>query len=69
MHRMTRREIEVIPYLIEGHCDKFIANKLGISIRTAEHHMGNILAKLGARNRTQAAVLADRQMRLETRCE
>jgi len=47
---LTEREREVYRLLVEGHQNKVIAHRLGISIRTAEAHRAHIMSKLGARN-------------------
>jgi len=47
---LTPRETEVLALLMEGHLNKVIAAKLGMSIRTTEHHRANILEKMGARS-------------------
>jgi len=47
---LTEREKEVFDLLIEGHQNKMIAHKLGISARTVEVHRARVMEKLGARN-------------------
>lgn len=54
---LTSRESEVLNALAEGLQSKNIAWQLGISTRTVEMHRSNILAKLGARNTSQAVGL------------
>jgi two-component system response regulator FixJ len=46
--RLTPREREVLALLMEGHLNKVIAGRLGISTRTAEHHRAHIMEKLEA---------------------
>jgi non-specific serine/threonine protein kinase len=58
---LTAREIDVLRLLAEGQTDKEIADALFIGVRTAESHVANLLAKLGARNRAEAAVMATRE--------
>jgi len=53
---LTQRENEVLGLLSQGLPDKDIADQLGISIHTAHEHVRNVLEKLGAHNRTEAAV-------------
>jgi two-component system, NarL family, nitrate/nitrite response regulator NarL len=52
---LSDREQQVLRHLVEGLTDREIANRLGISPRTVETHVGSILHKLGVRNRAQAA--------------
>lgn len=52
---LSDRETEVLRHLAEGLTDREIAERLGISPRTVETHVGSILHKLGVRNRAQAA--------------
>jgi two-component system NarL family response regulator len=49
------REEEVLALLADGLTDREIAERLGISPRTVETHVGSLLNKLGVRNRAQAA--------------
>src|SRR5690606_22277184 len=55
---LTRREREVLRLLALGHPNKRIAGELSVSERTVKFHVGSILAKLGASNRTEAIALA-----------
>lgn len=52
---LTGREEEVLRLLAEGLTDRQIGEVLTISPRTVETHVGNILHKLGAKNRAEAA--------------
>ena len=47
---LTDREREVFDLLVEGHQNKVIAHKLGISARTVEVHRSRVMEKMGARN-------------------
>ena len=55
---LTRREREVLQHLVTGRTDGEIANALFIGRRTVETHVSNLLAKLEASNRAEAAVIA-----------
>jgi DNA-binding CsgD family transcriptional regulator len=55
---LTEREAEVLDLLADGASNADIAATLGISARTAEHHVSAVLAKLGAATRVDAVVLA-----------
>ena len=52
---LTAREREVSLLVETGWPDKRIATELGISAKTVEKHVGTILRKTGARNRTELA--------------
>jgi DNA-binding CsgD family transcriptional regulator len=58
---LTAREAEVLRLLGEGESNDQIAGRLVISKRTVEHHVGNILAKLGLPTRAQAQAYAARR--------
>jgi DNA-binding NarL/FixJ family response regulator len=48
--RLTPREREVIQLLAEGHRNKKIAQKLGISIKTVETHRTTLMRKIGVKS-------------------
>ena len=52
---LTAREDEILRMLADGLTDREIGAALSISTRTVESHVGNILRKLDARNRADAA--------------
>jgi DNA-binding NarL/FixJ family response regulator len=58
---LTPREIQVLAMLAEGHGNKTIAWKLGISEHTAKFHVASILSKLNAGTRTEAVTLGIRR--------
>jgi two-component system, NarL family, response regulator NreC len=51
--RLTLRERQVLHLAAEGLRNPAIAERLGISVRTAETHRGRVLAKLGLRSQTE----------------
>lgn len=55
---LTPREREVLGLISEGLANKQIAKQLGLSTGTVRLHVSNILVKLGASNRTEAAMIA-----------
>jgi DNA-binding CsgD family transcriptional regulator len=55
---LTQREKEVLRWTAEGKTAGEIAQILGMSERTVNFHINNIVAKFGASNKTQAAVKA-----------
>jgi DNA-binding NarL/FixJ family response regulator len=57
---LSDRELEVLRLVAEGKGNTEIAAALVISPKTVKNHLSHILAKLGLRNRVQAAVYAVR---------
>jgi predicted ATPase/DNA-binding CsgD family transcriptional regulator len=57
---LTRREREILSLLAQRYTDPEIAAQLFISPKTASNHVSNILNKLGATNRREAAAIAAR---------
>jgi non-specific serine/threonine protein kinase len=57
---LTERQREILRLLVDGASDKEIAAALGITRRTAAHHVAAIRARLGAPSRTAAAAIAVR---------
>jgi pimeloyl-ACP methyl ester carboxylesterase len=55
---LTHRERQVLGLLVRGHSGKEIATELGISAATAQRHVANIYAKIGARGRVDAVAYA-----------
>jgi len=53
---LTPREREVLALVAEGLPNKLVADRLGVSERTAKFHVGQILQKLGAQSRTEAVM-------------
>jgi DNA-binding NarL/FixJ family response regulator len=56
--KLSRREQEALAYLVRGLSNREIAASLGISTITVNKHVQQILTKLSARNRVQAATRA-----------
>jgi len=58
---LTAREHEVLGLLAHGASNKSIARELDISVHTAKFHVASVLAKLGARNRSDAVAIGIRR--------
>ena len=58
---LTTRELEVLQLITQGYTNREMAESLIVSPETIKTHVANILSKLQARDRTQAAVIGLRQ--------
>jgi DNA-binding CsgD family transcriptional regulator len=58
---LTPREFEVLGLVAAGRSNREIGEQLYISAKTVSVHVSNIMAKLGATSRTEAAALARRR--------
>lgn len=57
---LTAREVEILALVAEGRTNGEIGKQLFISTKTVSVHVSNILGKLGAASRTEAAAIARR---------
>jgi DNA-binding CsgD family transcriptional regulator len=57
-HGLTTRQLEILLLLAEGLHNTEIADRLSTTLKTVEHHVSDILAKLGVRSRTEAVRVA-----------
>lgn len=64
---LSRRELNVLELVEQGHSNKRIAEMLFLSLHTVKNHVHNILQKLQVRNRTEAANHARKMRWLEKR--
>jgi DNA-binding NarL/FixJ family response regulator len=55
---LTEREVEVVRLLARGMQTKQVARQLGVSAKTADHHVQNAYAKLGVSTRAGATLFA-----------
>ncbi len=62
---LTEREREILELVASGCSNKEIGARLFLSEKTVKHHMTNILQKLQVRNRVEAALIAQKEMRTE----
>lgn len=58
---LSPAESRIAEHLPDGLSDKQISETIGMNLHTLKVHLKNINRKLGTRNRTQVAILIDRQ--------
>ncbi len=58
VEELSEREVEVVEAVARGLTNKSVADALGISVETVKTHVMNAMGKIGARDRTQLAVMA-----------
>ena len=63
LDELTPREREILEGLAAGLSNKEIGEKLFLSEKTVKHYMTNILQKLQVRNRVEAALLVQKEMK------
>jgi DNA-binding NarL/FixJ family response regulator len=54
-HPLTRREMEILRLVAEGHSNSQLARMLWVTEQTVKFHLSNIYRKLGVANRTEAS--------------
>jgi DNA-binding NarL/FixJ family response regulator len=59
---LTEREEEILRYVCKGQSNKEIGDTIGLTEKTVKHYMTNILQKLHARNRVEAALIAKQRL-------
>lgn len=60
-YELTKREVEILRLMADGKDNRDIASTLSINVRTVANHVSNILFKMNAKNRTEAAAIARRE--------
>jgi DNA-binding NarL/FixJ family response regulator len=63
--QFTRRELEVLRELAEGHDTPTLASRLGIAPHTVEWHVRHVIEKLGVHSKLQAVIAAARMGLIE----
>jgi DNA-binding NarL/FixJ family response regulator len=62
---LTRREIEILKLVAEGHSSREIADQLTISVKTVDRHRSNLMGKLNVSDRVHLARHAIRRGLIE----
>lgn len=64
LRQLTPRELEVLTLLAEGLSNKALAKRLNVGEKTVKTHVSSLLAKLGLKDRTQAALFAQARQKV-----
>ena len=59
--KLSAQEIRVLKMISEGRSNRNIGDELGVTEATIKYHVSEILARLGAKDRTEAVVIAHRR--------
>lgn len=65
--RLTEREFQILSLVAQGHQNKIIAVRLGVSECTVKIHLHRVISKLGTHNRTQAAALFHQRAQMQAK--
>lgn len=60
--RLSPKEEIVFRLLGRGYTNRAIAEEMGVQVKTIKFHVGRLLAKLGLKNRVEAALMAQRHL-------
>jgi DNA-binding NarL/FixJ family response regulator len=60
---LSDREKETLRLVARGKSNRQVARELKVQERTVKFHMSNIIRKLGVRNRVEAALIAQKELR------
>ncbi len=60
---LTKREEDILRLVAKGQSNREVADELGLQEKTVKHYMTTILEKLHARNRVEAALIAQEAWR------
>lgn len=59
--KLTKRELEICKYLIQGKNNNEIGKLMFLSEHTIKFHVSSIIARLGAANRTEVAYILGKE--------
>ena len=59
VRELTRRELEILQLVAEGHSNSQLAQMLWVTEQTVKFHLSNIYRKLDVANRTEASRWAE----------
>lgn len=62
-HKLSSREQEIIPYIMDGRSNKEIEDSLFISLATVKSHIYNIYKKMGIKSRMELITLVNKTMK------
>jgi DNA-binding NarL/FixJ family response regulator len=69
LHQLTKREVEILQLVAEGHSNAQLAKMLWVTEQTVKFHLSNIYRKLDVSNRTEASRWAQVHGLLDSRAE